>query len=640
MKVSYKWLQTFFDQGVLPSVEDIEHKLMFHAYEIEGIEIVNGDSVIDVDVLPNRAADSLSHRGIAREISSLFAIPMKCDPLRGKGAVELAPDTNTVEVTISDDDSCSYYVAAHIKDIKIKESPDWLIERLESIGQKSINNVVDATNYVLFDLGRPTHIFDANKLKGDVPSIGTRLANSGESITLLGGEEIELTDTMTLIIDTSSDIPLAVGGVKGGSHAEVDENTTDIIVEVANFHPIKTRLTSQALKLRTDASARFENNMADELANYGATAVVDLILEVAGGELVGYKSVGELDSGNIEVTVGLERISKLLGTEINKDEVEDIFNRLQFTHSFDGESFVVRAPFERRDIRLPEDVIEEVGRVYGYDKINSVQLDIPKESPIINKKFAYSELIRNTLAELNVMEVYLYSLRDSGDVRLINALASNKDHLRSDLSSGIIEALDNNERNMPLLGLYQSMQIFEIGNIFLKNSEQTYVCIGVRVVGKKKREERTIELLNNIKNKLEDVLGVKLPKIDNETLEFNLDEIIKDLPEIDKYPKVSTIMEGATYRVFSKYPFIIRDLAIWVPESTDEDVIKDIITKYGGELVQRIDKFDEFKKDGRVSFAFHIVFQAMDRTLTDREVGNIMKGVEVEINNIDCFDIR
>jgi len=653
MKVSYEWLQTFFDEGACPSIKEIEQKLTFHAFEIEGVEEVNGDSVIDVDVLPNRAADSLSHRGIAREISALFEIPMKRDQLREE--VLLEPETNSVEVTLDSKASCSYYIAAHITGVEVKESPGWLRARLEAIGQKSINNVVDATNYVLFELGRPTHVFDAKKFEGDVPNVGTRLAREGEKITLLGGDEVALTDSMTLIVDANSDAPVAVGGVKGGAHAEVDENTTDIIIETANFHPTQTRLTSQALKMRTDASARFENHMADKLADYGVVAVVELILKIAGGELVGYKSAGELDAGNTEVKVSAERVSKLLGAKINEDEIESILTRLQFEYSRDGENFTVKAPFERRDVNLPEDVIEEIGRVYGYEKIESAQLPTPEREVGVHKKYAYSELIRNTLTALGATEVYLYALRDSGEIKLRNALASDKDHLRGDLASGIKDSLDKNERKMPLLGKYDAIQIFEIGNVFLKDTaktiedssprphegfrEETHVCIGARVSGTKKKEERTIAILKETKTKLEEVLGGALPEISGEILEFNLDEFVKELPEI-AYPEVATVTDSAVYQAISQYPFVSRDIAVWVPEGTKIKEIKEIVQTHAGELLKRNDQFDEFEKDGRVSYAFHLVFQSMEETLTDEKIGEIMSVIEEEMSAKEGWEIR
>lgn len=642
MKVSYEWLQSFFDNppagGTFPSVEKIEQKLMFHAYEIEGVEEVNGVPVLDIDVLPNRAADSLSHRGIAREISTLFEVPMMRDPLRD--TVVLSPETDSVSVTLSGKDSCSYYVAAHIKGVEVKESPEWLKDSLEAVGQKSINNIVDATNYVLFELGRPTHVFDAEKFEGSKPSVGTRLAKSGEKITVLGGDEVELTDSMTLIIDANSDAPIAIGGVKGGAHAEIDDSTTEILVEVANFHPTQTRLTSQVLKMRTDASARFENNIADKLADYGAVAVVELILKVAGGELVGYKSSGELNEGNTEVAVTAQQVSKLLGAEISAKEIEEIFDRLQFEYSRDGETFTVTAPFERRDINIREDVIEEIGRVYGYNKIESKQLPTSEKTVSIHKKYAYAEQIRNILNSNGYTEVYLYSLRDNGEVKLVNALASDKDHLRSNLSAGITDSLDKNEKQMPLLGLYDAIKIFEIGNVFLSSGEETRVAIGVRVAGNKKKEERSQILLTEIKKSLEEELGIVLPEISGETLEFNLDSLIADLPELTSYPETKIVERGVSYVAPSSYPFVLRDLAVWVPEGTSARDIQKIVVTHAGELLKRNDVFDEFAKDGRISYAFHLVFQSNEKTLTDDEIGVIMATIETEIATKEGWEIR
>ncbi len=638
MKVSYKWLQTYFEDGALPSVVELEQKLMFHAFEIEGVEKVENDSVIDVDVLPNRAADCLSHRGIAKEISILFNIPINDDPL--KKEISLVPTTDKISVSLDKDASCSYYASALIKGVKVAESPKWLKESLEAIGQKSINNVVDATNYVLFGLGQPTHVFDAQKFSGDNPKIGVRLAKEGENIELLGGTKVDLTNTMSVITDANNDTPLAVAGVKGGTVAEVSEQTTDIIIESAKFNAVQTRKTSQALKIRTDASARYENNVASKLAQYGVQAVAELILEIAGGELIGFTQKGELDQNNKTVNVQISKVSKLLGVEINKEQIEDILQRLQFEYKFEGNGFDVKAPFERRDINIPEDVIEEIGRVYGYFNIESKQLDAPEKQPGMNQKFAYSEIIRDTLNKLDFTEVYLYSLRDSGEIKLLNSLASDKDHLRANLKDGIVESLDKNEKQMPLLGLYNALKIFEIGNVFTKDSENTNVCLGVRVLGKKKKKERTLEILNQAKDALETALGCNLPESIGETLEFDLSEIIKDLPKVDNYINTNTVSDDVAYTHISQYPFVLRDIAIWAPSGTKDETLTNIIKEHGGDLVQRVDKFDEFEKDGKVSLAFHTVFQAGDKTLTDKEVNTIMQKVEDIINNTEGFQVR
>lgn len=637
MKVSYEWLQAFFEDGNLPAVSDIEQELMFHAYEVEGVEDAAGTSIIDVDVLPNRAADSLSHRGIAREVSTVFDIPMKRDPLRED--IALTPTTDTVSVELADNAACSYYIAAHITGVKVAESPQWLKNRLEALGQRSINNVVDATNYVLFDLGRPTHVFDAKKFAGDVPHIGTRLAREGETITLLGGDEATLTTAMTVITDATADVPVAIGGIKGGAHAEVEAGTTDIIIETANFNPTATRLTAQALKLRTDASARFENNMADELADYGVVAVVNLILEIAGGELVGYTTAGEVHSNRPTVTLPTQRVSKLLGAEIDEPTIESILKRLQFEHTLADGVLTVTAPFERRDIRIPEDVIEEIGRIYGYNNVTSQQLGDPERAAAVNKKYAYAEKVRKTLAVLGYAEVYLYSLRDSGEIKLRNSLASDKDHLRDNLAEGIRDALDRNAHNAPLLGIYDAIRLFEIGNIFTHAGEATHVCIGASTLGAKKKVEQTDEELQRVHSALETALGVSLPQPESGVLEFDLEALLSELPECTEYADAPVVGDLA-YTSASAYPFVLRDIAVWVPEGTDNSEVEQMICSHAGELLRRCDVFDTFAKDGRVSYAFHLVFQSNEKTLTDVEVGGVMSAIEADIISRDGWEVR
>lgn len=638
MKINYEWLETFFGDGVLPSVDDVEQKLVFHAYEVEGVEDVGGTKVLDIDVLPNRAADSLSHRGIAHEVAALFDVEMKRDPLREE--ISLEPTTEEVKVTLAENASCSYYAAALVSGVKVGESPDWLKQRLEAIGQKSINNVVDATNYVMFEIGRPTHVFDAKKFDGDIPHVGTRLAKQGERMTLLGGEDVELSDSMTLIIDVESDTPVAIGGVKGGAHAEVEEDTTEVLIETANFHPKQTRLTAQALKLRTDASTRFENNLADKLVEYGVVGVAQLIAEIAGGEIKGYAHAGTLDTAQPEVAVTAGQASKLLGAEIDADTIEDILERIGCSVTRDGDAFMVTAPFVRRDIQIREDVIEEIGRVYGYNKIESKQLEAPEKEPAVNKKFAYTETIRGVLATLGFTEVYLYSLRDSGKVKLLNALASDKDHARGDLASGLTESLDKNEKNMPLLGLHESIKLFEIGNVFLKDKEETRVALGVRVPGNKKKEERAQEQLRDAKKTMEDTLDVVLPEPQSEFLEFSLDDIVEQLPDPEAYPETNRVTEGVVYEAASQYPFVLRDIAVWVSDDTNSDEVLAIVQQHSGDLLVRADLFDEFEKDGKKSYAFHLVFQSKEETLTDEKVGSIMSAIEEDIALKKDWQIR
>ena len=287
MLVSYNWLKEYLGTEA-PSVEEIVELLTFRAFEVEGVAKQGDDTVLDVDVLPNRSSDCLSHRGIAREIATLIDKPLEFDPL--SELPSLTP-SDALAVEIADSNDCPRFTATLISGVTVKESPDWLKERLEALGQRPINNIVDATNYVMYALGQPLHAYDADlfpKVDGRW-RFKVRRAESGESINLLaegGGDEdrvVELKGTELLIVDESSGTPIGLAGVKGGRHAMVHDKTTKIIIEAANFDPTLTRLTARALNIVIDASKRFENEPSRELPPYGQVAIAKLITDIAGG---------------------------------------------------------------------------------------------------------------------------------------------------------------------------------------------------------------------------------------------------------------------------------------------------------------------------------------------------------------------
>jgi len=630
MKISYDWMKTFFKEDALPPAEEVSEKLIFGAFEIEGVEKIGNDYVLDADVLPNRTSDCLSHRGIAHEVSALFDIKLARDPLRE--AVVLEPRADELFVSVQKDSSCTYYGAALLKGVEVKDSPDWLKRRLGAIGQKSINNVVDATNYVMFELGQPLHAFDASKLKTQDgrSAIGVRVARGRESITLLGEEmPRELGLEMTVITDTNADVPLAIAGVKGGVHAEVDSGTTAIVLESARFDPVATRKTSQALKLRTDASARFENDIPDRLPAVGLQVATSLILEIAGGTLAGFACDGEAARTNPAVAVLPKEVNALLGADIPEKEMLRIFDRLEFAYEAAEDGYTVTAPFERLDVRIPEDIAEEVGRLYGYTNIKSKPLPNRDSTMVVNKEHYFSERIRVLLTEAGFTEVFTYSLVDKGDVALANAFASDKDHVRTDLKTGMLEALKKNEPYMPLLGLYEAVRIFEIGKIFKTDREELHLCIGVRVAENKKREPKTREELEKGKWILEQVFGAgTIPEPDGEILECDVGALIEKMDSPKQYEDVPTIAEGIAYQPLSPYPFVLRDIAFWAPEGTGVKESEEVIRAHASGLLVRCDLFDTFIKEGRASYAFHLVFQSHEKTLSDEEVNKVMEKVE------------
>jgi len=629
MLVVYDWLKEYVGDA-MPPVEKLEELFTFHAFEIDGVANVRGHDVIDVKVLPDRSSDCLSHRGIARELSTLINQPLVKDPL--KNVTSLTPLASNVTVTIEHEESCRRFGAALVTGIAITESPQWLKERLQALGQRSINNVVDATNYVMLALGQPLHAYDAEKFphENGTWQFGVRMAREGEEITTLTNDSYVLTPQVQLIVDASTDAPVGIAGIKGGKFAEVDSSTTAIIIEAANFDSRVTRRATQAIKLQTDASKRFENIISPELIPYALRDVVALVLEIAGGKCDGYVDVYPRMISNKPVTVTLDHIQALLGLTLTASIVESIFSRLGFAYIAEDGGWQVNAPFERTDITIAEDLIAEVGRIYGYEHVQSV---VPATVPLseYNARHYYSEKIRRLLVDVGFSEVITSSFRKKDHIELHNALASDKGCLRSVLSENIREVLDRNMPNVDLLGL-TNVQVFEIGTVFNKNPEEKGIiehvslALGVRMKQQgysPKDDERLKEVLTAI----EETLGIPCgATIERGILECDMSALITLLPTPTSYEPFLPGSERM-FAPYSMYPFISRDIALWVSETVSVEEVSNHIKAIAGKLLTRATLFDEFKKDGRISYAFRLFFQSFERTLTDSEVGNIMENV-------------
>lgn len=641
MKVVYDWLKKYVGDD-MPGLEKLDELLTFHAFEIDGIEKAGNHNVIDVKVLPDRSSDCLSHRGVAHELATLIGKPLSYDPF--KETVSLTPVTRKITVSIENPDNCRRFGAAHITGITIKESPEWLKERLKALGQRPINNVVDATNYVMLSLGQPLHAYDATKFphKDDVWQFGVRMARDGEEVMTLSKETYTLKNNVQLIVDSSTDTPVGIAGVKGGAYAEIDSTTTDVILEAANFNPQVTRRATQSIRLQTDASKRFENNLSPELIPYALHACVALILETASGICEGYVDVYPQPIKNIEVMVRKTHMEALLGVMLTHDTVRDILTRLDFVYTEDGDSWTVTAPFERTDVTIPEDVIAEIGRIYGYEHVKAV---VPSSVPLIelNTRHYYSEQIRTFLVAQGFSEVITSSFRKKDVIELQNALASDKGCLRSALKENIREALDRNMPNIDLLGL-QSIQIFEIGTVFNKEHEEGGIAehmslaLGVRTKqqGYVPKDDARLEEVATL---LKESLGVEIEwSQEKGVFECNLTKILTQLsmpPTYGPYAKSPDV----TYVPFSVYPFIARDIALWTPLNTDAHTIESHIREKAGTLLTRLSLFDEFKKDGRISYAFRLIFQSFERTLTDDEINAIMEEMYTSLKE-KGFEIR
>ena len=578
--------------------------LTFHAFEIDGVEKVGNDDVLDVKVTPNRGHDALSHRGIAKELSAILKLPLANDPFAVRPL--LAPVTTDVSVELSSK-LCKRYIAGYIKGVKVGPSPEWLKTRLEAVGQRSINNVVDATNFVMFNIGQPLHAFDAGKL-GSL-KIGVRAAKDGEVMVALDKKSYTLNGSMLVI--TAADAPVGIAGVKGGMPAAIDETTKDIVIESANFDGVSVRKTAQALKLRTDASTRFEQVLSPEVAAHGMQAVAALIVELAGGELAGFVDVYPELQKPMFANVTVEKINTVLGTALTGADIADTFARLGFAYKEEVGVFEVQAPFERLDISIPEDLIEEVARITGYDKIPSTPLDEARGKPPVNPNFYAAEKAREELVAKGYSEVYTSVFADKGERMVLNKVDSVRPYLRDSLLLGLMEALAKNKVNKDLLGL-KEVKLFEIGTVWKGGKE--LVTLGT--------------------------VSEKPARPDDSGRSGGEKASEKVLEPIDATKYETLPLSTATrFEPFSKYPYIVRDIAMWVPSTTNEQQVQQTIKEGAGELAHKVMLFDRFEKAGKTSLAYRIIFQSFDRTLTEGEVNQSMANLSAILVD-KGFEIR
>jgi phenylalanyl-tRNA synthetase beta chain len=610
MKISYNWLKWYIPEA--PTPEKLADTFTFHICEVESLEKigtfgVDEDWIFDIKILPNRAHDLLSHQGVARELASLLNIKFVDPTPKYKIPASVKTSAGKPELKIDiQSDKCRRYMGRIIRNVKVGPSPDWVVKHLESVGQRSINNMVDAANIVMFDCGQPTHVFDLNKVN---EKLVVRLAKEGEEITTLDNKECKLKPSNLVIADKKN--VLAIAGVKGGKIAEVDNNTKDIILEVANFDPTFVRKTAQALNIFTDAKKRFENELSAELCSYAMLEFSALIFEMC--PEASFEDIVDMYPVKAEqknVSVSVDYINKRLGSNFSKEEIESVWKRLNFEYVEKNGEFKIKVPFLRLDITGPHDLTEDVISILGYDRLEEKLPEIKTESKI-NETYAKMLWARNKLLNDGYSEVMTYVFRDKGEVEVL-ASASDKKFLRTNLSDGLKEALKLNQANMPLLGM-KEIKIFEIGTIFKKGGEEMHIAYA----DKKNITEVSLDkFTENAGNNFED--GRFQPKAG-----------------------VMSKNHSPRFQMWSLFPFIARDIAVWVPENVKSEEVEKIIKENMGEMVIRgPELFDEFKKDDKISYAFRIVFQSYDRTLTDQEVNDIMTKITNKIKDEKGWQVR
>lgn len=611
MKFSYEWLQSYFEEK-LPRPEKLAELLTLHSFETE----VTKDGNLDIDVLPNRVSDCASHLGIAREISIIQNLELKTQNYKTKKGDFKSQDYVSVEV--EDKELCPRYVALVVRGVEVKESPEWMQKRLLDIGQKPVNNIVDAGNYAMLETGQPLHAFDLDKI--GQRKIIVRKAKEGERLETLDNRGVDLSTNMAVIADGRE--PMVIAGIKGGKNAGISHETKDIVIEAAVFNGPNIRKTSKEINIRTDASMRFEHGLSLFLPEIGVERVAQLINEVAGGEVAkDFIDVcgAKPEMPNIEKLTE-EEVEKKLGIKISQREIDEILSKLILK--------------ERTDINIKEDLIEEVGRIYGYENIESKLPGETKIPPVRNEEYLYCNWIKGILAGMGLTEVYNYSFGKIGGIELKNPASSDKTHLRNDLTQGLLNNIEENFKN------FDSVKFFEIGKTFYpEEKEITKVAVAIGYKNSKHNVEAELRgvadalfIKDADKYIKENIFEVSLSEIIDAAQENGMDLV--EFPEFEP--------AGAEYKPFSRYPAVIRDISLFVPEDIQVIDVMNIIENIGGELLIDTDLFDLYEPPGedRKSLAFRLIFQSFEKTLTDKEVNYVMDEIINALEENQSWQVR
>jgi phenylalanyl-tRNA synthetase beta chain len=672
MKVLLSWIREHVDVPGTPEV--IGERMSQRGLALEGLDTHGDDAVLDFDVTANRP-DCLSIRGIAREMATAYALPLK--EVQSGGAAA-PPSTATIEVSIPARDLCSRYVAA-VADVQVAPSPDWLQSRLIACGIRPISNVVDITNYVLLELGYPMHAFDEAKLRG--AAIVVRRARAGEQIRTLDGKERTLDPEILVIADAER--AQAIGGVMGGADSEVSDTTTRIVFEAAWFQPRSVRATSKRLGLRTEASYRFERG-ADLTATAQAMARALQLLEAIGagqaaGPIVDCYPVAYEER---ELTLNAALTRRILGMDIPEDDAVSILQSLGFgvralggwqagapeaatPMGEPGHTWQVGVPGWRADIHRPVDIVEEIGRHFGFEHLPSTFPAVEQAPPPSDRRIARDGRVRRTLIALGLNEAITFAFIESaaaapyldGDapVALANPLSEKFTTLRPSLLPGLVDAVSHNRRHGQ-----RDVRLFEIGTRFAPHGETRVVAAvwtGAATPEHWSGKSREVDFFD-LKGVAEQVCATMTvtPEIvatarpylvAGRTAELRvgghtvgvLGEIDpgvveqRDLPatdavygfEIDLDALSARASQGTRFATpLPRHPAVVRDIAILIDDTLSAETVRGTIRSAGPDTLINVREFDRYQgqgiAEGKVSLALRLTFQAPDRTLTDTEV--------------------
>ena len=651
MKISLEWLSDFLPGRTDPS--KAADALTHGGFPVEGIEPHGNDTVLDVEVTSNRG-DCLSHVGVARELSALMNRELRGVVQRagGGGAAGTAPTSVTIEAA----DLCPHYVARVIRNVRIGPSPAWLARRLEAVGVRPINNVVDVTNYVLFELGQPLHAFDFDKLEGR--RVVVRRARAGEKIVSIDGRERELTGDMLVIADAAR--PVALAGVMGGRDSEVSGATTSVLLESARFDPLTVRKTARALAMKSDSSYRFERGIDPALAELASLRAAQLIVETAGGEMVGGPvAAGAAGAGPKKLSLRLERLRRVLGIDLPAAEVMEAFRRLQLSPVIQSDRIDVTVPTHRLDLNIEVDLVEEAARVLGYDRVpvrDEISIRITPPNPTARA----IEVVRSTLVAAGYFEAVTYGFIID---QLSDNFASAEAHDRTPLArvEAAVRKADGSLRPSILPGLLEAVRrneaagtpgarLYEIGSTFWNKpaggveERQRLGMVGsgdVREVrGAVERLLNRLDARRPVRVVPEDRAGFArggagrvewggnavghLGRIDRAVA----DKLsLRELPaaaELEMAPLLAGAQLVPQLRPLPQFPAAPRDLSLVVPESLRYEAVESLVHDVKPAALEAVQYVTTYRgkplEKGTKSVTITLLFRSNERTLTGEEV--------------------
>lgn len=657
MKLSLNWLKSYIDPK-LPT-EALAQRLVMAGWDVEAIETVGKDIVFEIEVTPNRP-DCLNVWGLAREVAAITGKRASFPRCR------IYKSINNIPITIEDRKDCSRYIGTLIKEGTVANSSLEITGRLNAIGLRPVNNVVDVTNFVLMETGQPLHVFDYDKLIGG--KIIVRRAKSGEKIITIDGLERALDPSILVIADAQR--PVAIAGIMGGKDTEVTLSTKNILLESAHFDMTLIRRASRQLGLRSESSYRFERNVDWAGVLTGANRATDLLLEFTKGQWAGRTDKAYLPKGaSLPFKITAEQVENLLGTKVPASKIKSILIALEFKVSGNGSSLTVTSPSFRQDVKASVDLIEEIARMIGYDRLPMSLPQVKAQNLAVDPRPAQiKRTVREVLRAVDVDEVVTLSMTNTKDmakcqlqeytsasVKVFNPLNVDQELMRLTLVPSLLQvALTNINRGQ------KDLRIFEVAKRYEQGGERD--TLGILLMGRRytdwrlnKKDSVEFADLKGILDAIVKALHIKvsleassnpvfdssagaeivlkgkviggLGKIDRKVLkhwDIKSQDIYfagMDLEEIYQLPQPKI-----KYQPISEFPAIVRDVSIAVKKGVSYKSIEDVCYLKGGDILQEVKFIEQYRGDkvsaGQKALIFSLIYQSHQRTLREEEVNS------------------